>query len=157
MSEAKAAPAGAPAGEQGGKGRGPASQKPVSNDGFTAGLQFWVIFLVAMVLLQFPLAIAIVFGAIAGLAGGFSVGWWQDVRQLKGQEKDIIIAEPGLLAGLDTEILLEPDGEFSEDYVDPRQRRRSRYVSNRPYDIEERRRSLNSLFPWRRISSRFRN
>ncbi len=127
------------------------------NDGFTSGLQFWVIFLVAFVLLRFPLALSIVFGAIAGLAGGFCVGWWQDEKQLKGQEKEIAIKNPAALAGMDVDILLNPNEDFSEEYVDSRQQRRSRYVSNRPYSIEDRRRALNSIFPWRRSSSRTRN
>ncbi len=124
------------------------------NDGFTAGLQYWLLFLVILVLLRFPLALAVVFGAIAGLAGGFLVGWWEDTKQLKGQERDIEIRNPGALAGMDANILLNPDAEYSEEYVDPRQKRRSRYVSNRPYRVEDRRRVVNSVFAWRRAASR---
>ncbi|NJR69553.1 MAG: hypothetical protein HC771_13495 [Synechococcales cyanobacterium CRU_2_2] len=124
------------------------------NDGFVAGLQFWVVFLVAFVLLQFPLALAIAFGAIAGLAGGFCVSWWQNEKQLKNQSKEMVIKNPGALANMDTKILLNPDTDFSEESVDPRQKRRSAYVSNRPYNVEERRREIKSVLPWRGTSSR---
>ncbi len=163
MSEAKSNPPGSPPGKAGpppaAPPQGKANAAPSGNDGFLAGLQFWVVFLVAFVLLRFPLALAIAFGAIAGLAGGFCVGWWQDERQLKGQGKDLVIKNPAALAGMDADILLNPETDLPDDSGDPRQRmkRRSSYVSNRPYNVEDRRRELKSALLWRRFSSRPRN
>lgn len=105
------------------------------NDGFTTGLQFWLFFLIGLVLLGYPLAIAIVFGAIAGLAGGFIATNWQQILRLNNQE----INDADLLASRTPDDLLET----------VRTKRTSRYEAGRKRrSMEERRNRLNWV-PWR--------
>ena len=42
-----------------------------------ATLRIWLIFLLVFVLLRYPVPFSIVFGGIAGLAGGIATAWWQ--------------------------------------------------------------------------------
>lgn len=117
-------------------------------DGFTAGLQFWLFFLLTLVLLGFPLPYAIVFGAMGGMAGGFAVGWWQDMGLKNGfKNSDFMVI-------LDAQRLLELDQPEAETYERAEQvlRRRTRYVSNRPYDRETRKQAVNTWLSWRRGS-----
>lgn len=118
-------------------------------DGFTAGLQFWLFFLIALVLLEFPLAYAIVFGAIAGMAGGFAVGWWQGLgRQTGAGYSDLAVT-------LDAQRLIELDEPEGDSYSRGEamlRRRRANYVSNRPYDRDSRKRTVNGWLSWRRSS-----
>lgn len=118
-------------------------------DGFTAGLRFWLVFLIVLVLLRFPLPYAIVFGAIAGLAGGFAVGWWQELSMAPGKNgySDVFVT-------MDAQRLLELDESESDTYdrAEGVLRRRSQYVSNRPYDRDGRKQIVNGWLAWRRSS-----
>jgi len=117
-------------------------------DGFTAGLRFWLVFLIVLVLLRFPLPYAIVFGAIGGMAGGFAVGWWQELT-LGGRNgySDVHVT-------LDAQRLLELDESEADTYdrAEGILRRQTRYVSNRPYDREGRQQVMQSWLAWRRSS-----
>jgi membrane protein implicated in regulation of membrane protease activity len=123
---------------------------PRSEDGFTAGLKFWLVFLIALVLLGFPLAYAIVFGAIAGIAGGFAVGWWQELSLKPG-----VSSYSDVFAAIDSQRLMTLDESESDNYDrgESLLRRRAKYVSNRPYDRDNRKRTMNSWLSWR-LSSR---
>ncbi len=125
------------------------STTPRREDGFTAGLRFWLIFLIILVLLRFPLPYAIVFGAVGGMAGGFAVGWWQELSLLPGQNgySDMFVA-------MDAQRLLELDESESDTYERAEQvlKRRSQYVSNRPYDRDSRKQLVNGWLSWRRSS-----
>lgn len=48
----------------------------MKNDGFTAALKFWCIFLLVFFLLRYPPGFSIMLGAIAALAGGYIVTHW---------------------------------------------------------------------------------
>lgn len=48
----------------------------VLSKGFAAGIQIWLVFLLAFYLLGYPAPLSIVLGAIAGVAAGFIIGWW---------------------------------------------------------------------------------
>ncbi len=123
--------------------------KNTKEDGFTAGLKFWLIFLVVLVLLRFPLPYAIVFGAVGGLAGGFAVGWWQEMSLMPGKNgySDVFVT-------MDAQRLLELDESESETYdrAEGVLKRRSEYVSNRPYDRDGRQKVMKSWLAWRRSS-----
>lgn len=127
---------------------GGASKK--SEDGFTAGLQCWLIFLLSFVFLGFPLAYAIVFGAIGGMAGGFAVGWWQS----KDPNSNFKIGNSDFRIMLDAQRLVELDQPQSEtdERTEKVLRRRARYVSNRPYNRDRRKQSVNTWMSWRRGS-----
>jgi hypothetical protein len=49
----------------------------VFSKGFAAGIQVWLIFLLAFYLLGYPAPLAIMLGAIAGISAGFIIGWWE--------------------------------------------------------------------------------
>ncbi len=42
-----------------------------------ATLKIWLFFLLAFVLLGYPIPFSILFGAIGGVAGGLTSAWWQ--------------------------------------------------------------------------------
>lgn len=46
------------------------------SSGISIGLQLWLFFLLSFVLLQYPVPLSILLGAIGGLAGGLVVAWW---------------------------------------------------------------------------------
>lgn len=119
------------------------------DDGFTAGLKFWLIFLIALVLMRFPLPYAIVFAFVGGMAGGFALGWWQELSLIPGQNgySDVFVT-------MDAQRLLELDEPESDTYdrAEGVLRRRSQYVSNRPYDRDGRKQIVNGWLAWRRSS-----
>jgi hypothetical protein len=49
----------------------------VLSKGFSAGLQIWLGFLLGFFLLGYPAYVSIALGALAGIAGGFVIGWWE--------------------------------------------------------------------------------
>lgn len=55
-------------------------------EGFSAGLKFWLFFLVSFSFLGYPVPLSIFLGAIGGLAGGWIVAW------AKSKDDDIPIA-----------------------------------------------------------------
>jgi hypothetical protein len=116
--------------------KGPA--KPKADDGFIAGLQFWLIFLIGFVFLGYPIVLAIVFGAVAGMAGGITVTWWQTLSLIKGSRQMVN----------DADRLLQQSPEDLGDGVErqkvdryDRTRMRRQYNTNR---------TRKSLLPWRR-------
>ncbi|MCX5965449.1 MAG: hypothetical protein NT070_20675 [Cyanobacteria bacterium] len=48
----------------------------VFSEGFSAGIQVWLVFLLAFYILRYPAPLSIMLGAIAGVSAGFIVGWW---------------------------------------------------------------------------------
>ncbi|NEO27268.1 MAG: hypothetical protein F6K03_10310 [Kamptonema sp. SIO4C4] len=42
------------------------------------GLGLWLFFLLAFVMLGYPILMSIFLGALAGLSGGWIVAWWKD-------------------------------------------------------------------------------
>jgi hypothetical protein len=46
------------------------------NIGFESGLKYWLIFLLAFVLIGYPVRSSIVWSAIAGIAGGYIAAAW---------------------------------------------------------------------------------
>jgi hypothetical protein len=57
---------------------------------FPVALKLWLGFLIAFLLLGYAIAPSIIFGAIAGFAGGTVSAWWQT----PGGEPSIAEAEP---------------------------------------------------------------
>jgi hypothetical protein len=128
MTDATKTPTGPP--------KGPS--KPKADDGFIAGLQFWLIFLIGFVFLGYPIVLAIVFGAVAGMAGGITVTWWQTPSLIKGSRQPVN----------DADRLLQQSPEDLGDTVErqkvdryDRTRMRRQYNTNR---------TRKSLMPWRR-------
>lgn len=58
----------------------PKDRKPIINDMtdliVPAALRIWLIFLLVFVLLGYPVATSILFGAIGGFSGGLVSAWW---------------------------------------------------------------------------------
>ncbi len=56
-------------------------EKPAASlnrsEGVAAGLKLWLLFLVGFLLLEYPVLLSILLGAMAGLAGGLVVAWWR--------------------------------------------------------------------------------
>jgi hypothetical protein len=61
----------------------------VFSKGFAAGIQVWLMFLLAFYLLGYPAPLAIMLGAIAGVSAGFIIGWWE-VKAEKPKEEEIV-------------------------------------------------------------------
>lgn len=53
------------------------SANDVLSKGLSAGIQVWLIFLLAFYFLKYPAPLSIMLGAIAGVSAGFIVGWWE--------------------------------------------------------------------------------
>ena len=49
----------------------------VFSKGFAAGIQIWLVFLLAFYVLGYQAPLSIMLGAIAGIAAGFILGWWE--------------------------------------------------------------------------------
>lgn len=49
----------------------------VFSKGFAAGIQIWLMFLLAFYVLKYPAELSIMLGAIAGISAGFILGWWE--------------------------------------------------------------------------------
>jgi hypothetical protein len=81
-------------------------------DLFLAGIQFWLFFLLSFFVLGYPLLLAIILGAVGGLAGGTIAARWQIVP--KNNDAD------HLAQGLDVNL-----------YESIRQRREQRYTEGR--------------------------
>jgi hypothetical protein len=47
------------------------------NEGFKAGLKYWLIFLLGFYFLGYRAELSILFGGLGGVAGGFLAAWWQ--------------------------------------------------------------------------------
>jgi hypothetical protein len=108
-------------------------------DGFVAGLQFWVIFLVGFVLLGYPLALSIIFGAIAGIAGGSIVTWWQQAVTAAGKVIDINDAD--LINAYQSEDLVQ----------EVKTKRREKYsAGRRRRDRDSKGRLIRNWAPWRK-------
>ncbi|MEY2977002.1 MAG: hypothetical protein ACO31I_00375 [Prochlorotrichaceae cyanobacterium] len=82
-------------------------------DLFFAGIQFWLFFLLTFFVLGYPLPLAIILGAVGGIAGGTIAARWQLTP--KGNDAD------HLAQGLDVDIL----------YQSIRQKREQRYSEGR--------------------------
>lgn len=78
-----------------------------ADDPFLAGLQFWLFFLISFVLLGYTLPLAIIFGVMGGVAGGYIAQCWQAGPKPKEKVSD---AEKASLAdgGGGPGSLLEP-------------------------------------------------
>jgi hypothetical protein len=116
--------------------KGPAKAKP--DDGFIAGLQFWLIFLIGFVFLGYPIVLGIVFGAVAGMAGGLIVTWWQKQSLIKGTRQ--LVNDADRLLQQSPELLGEEGLRPKSDRYD-RNRMRRKYNTNR---------TRKSILPWRR-------
>ena len=49
----------------------------VFSKGFAAGIQVWLMFLLAFYVMGYPAPLSITLGAIAGISVGFILGWWE--------------------------------------------------------------------------------
>jgi hypothetical protein len=125
-----------PPGPPKGPPKGPAKSK--ADDGFIAGLQFWLIFLIGFVFLGYPIVLAIVFGAVAGMAGGITVTWWQTLTLIKGSRQ--LVNDADRLLQQSPEDLGDGAERQKVDRYD-RTRMRRQYNTNR---------TRKSLLPWRR-------
>lgn len=123
-----------------GKAPGKASAKPKADDGFIAGLQFWLIFLVGFVFLGYPIVLGIVFGAVAGMAGGIIVTWWQKLTFVKGSNNKQLVNDADRLLQQSPEDL---GADVQRQKIDRYDRTRMR----RKYNTD---RTRKSWLPWRR-------
>ncbi len=57
----------------------------MAGEGFTAGLKFWLVFLLAFFLLGYSALLSIALGALGGIAGGFVISWWQTIEPVANQ------------------------------------------------------------------------
>jgi hypothetical protein len=57
------------------------------SDGISAGLKYWLFFLVCFLLLNYSVRLSIVLGAFGGLAAGWIVAWWKSKEQPKTQQQ----------------------------------------------------------------------
>lgn len=81
-------------------------------DLFLAGIQFWLFFLLSFFALGYPLLLAIILGAVGGIAGGTIAARWQMVPKRNDADH--------LAQGLDVDL-----------YGSIRQRREQRYTEGR--------------------------
>jgi hypothetical protein len=66
-----------------------------SNDGIDAGLKYWLVFMLGCLFLGYSAPMSILFGAIAGVGGGWIIGWWRSSESLQTQlSEDILEADP---------------------------------------------------------------
>ena len=54
----------------------------MTNDGFTVGLKLWIVFMVAFVLLRYPVVFSIFLGALAGWAGGTIAAYLKQAKPI---------------------------------------------------------------------------
>ena len=47
------------------------------SDGLSAGLKFWLFFMLSFALAGYPITLSIFYGALGGLAGGWIFAWWK--------------------------------------------------------------------------------
>ena len=65
-----------------------------SNDGIDAGLKYWLFFMLGCIFLGYSAPMSIVFGAIAGVGGGWIISWWRSKEALQTQlSEDIVVEE----------------------------------------------------------------
>jgi hypothetical protein len=64
-----------------------------SNDGIDAGLKYWLTFMLGCIFLGYSAPISIVFGAIAGLGGGWIIAWWRSQETLQTQLSEDMVEE----------------------------------------------------------------
>jgi hypothetical protein len=64
-----------------------------SNDGIDAGLKYWLFFMLGCLFLGYSAPLSIVFGAIAGVGGGWIIGWWRSEEKLQTQLSEEIVEE----------------------------------------------------------------
>ncbi|MFZ4667440.1 MAG: hypothetical protein ACOYME_13520 [Prochlorotrichaceae cyanobacterium] len=93
------------------------SPKAPEKDTFLAGIQFWLFFLLTFFVLGYPLPLAIVLGAVGGIAGGTIAGRWQ--TQPKGNDAD------HLAQGLDVDLYKTVHQRREKHYTEGRKRRQS--------------------------------
>ena len=66
----------------------------VFSKGFAAGIQIWLIFLLAFYVLGYQAPLSIMLGAIAGISAGFILGWWE-AKPAPPQE-EMVVGEDSL-------------------------------------------------------------
>ncbi|MBS3026110.1 MAG: hypothetical protein HCA25_03165 [Dolichospermum sp. DET50] len=64
-----------------------------SNEGIDAGLKYWLFFMMGCLFLGYSAPMSIVFGAIAGVGGGWIIGWWRSEEALQTQLSEDIVVE----------------------------------------------------------------
>ena len=64
-----------------------------SNDGIDAGLKYWLFFMMGCLFLGYSAPMSIIFGAIAGIGGGWIIGWWRSEEALQTQLSEEIVEE----------------------------------------------------------------
>lgn len=66
------------------------------NDGFEAGLRYWLVFLLAFFFLGYPVPLSIFWGGIAGIAGGFLAAYWRakEIPKTAAPEDDGAASKP---------------------------------------------------------------
>lgn len=95
-------------------------------DLFLAGIQFWLFFLLSFFILGYPLILAIILGAVGGIAGGTIAARWQIIPKKNDADH--------LVQGLDIDL-----------YESIRQRREQRYTEGR------KRRQTMSIQDWLKL------
>jgi len=95
----------------------PPPSKPPQQDTFLAGIQFWLFFLLTFFVLGYPLPLAIVLGAVGGIAGGTIAGRWQ----MEPKENDA----DHLAKGLDIDLYQAVRKKRENRYTEGRKRRQS--------------------------------
>ncbi|NEQ28208.1 MAG: hypothetical protein F6K28_56355 [Microcoleus sp. SIO2G3] len=71
----------------------------MNNYGFESGLKYWLIFLLAFVLIGYPPRPSILWGAIAGIAGGYIAAAWMQKEMPKRPPADSSPAASNTLMG----------------------------------------------------------
>ncbi|GEM_PF-5526121 len=66
----------------------------MTNDGFTVGLKLWIVFMVAFALLQYPVVLSILLGALGGWAGGSIARYLKQTKPITETDR------PSQLSGL---------------------------------------------------------
>ncbi len=64
-----------------------------SNQGIDAGLKYWLFFMMGCLFLGYSAPMSIVFGGIAGVGGGWIIGWWRSEEALQTQLSEDIVEE----------------------------------------------------------------
>jgi hypothetical protein len=104
----------------------------VLSKGFAAGIQIWLVFLLAFYLLGYPAPLSIVLGAIAGIAGGIIIAWWTS-QDPKKEDKPEEVEEGSV-----------------EDVAEDRKRRRRKYARMRHARRKSEDFSWDNLMFWKR-------
>jgi hypothetical protein len=101
------------------------------NPGVTGGLKIWLVTLLVFFAVGYPAGFSIVWGAIAGWAGGFIVYQWSTRNQAPYRRKEGTSSEGGL-KGLRARLSLQQQDKRGKNLKEAAERRQSRRTPPSP-------------------------